>query len=206
MIALSLRRSGVRVAFTDRSDTLDQACSVLGGDQSLVRVRQVHGTRVISVPDEGEGVEADGIYLPAGRPEVAGIATADCLPLVLANHNGDAVALHVGWRGLVGGVIEAGLSRLGGNGLEAVIGPHIRSCCYQFLGPERYIVEQRFGPASFAGDNLSLEYGVQQVLEQNRVGSMIAVEQCTFCDDGYHSYRRDRTSMRQLTLVGAGGR
>ncbi len=208
MIALSLRDSGVRVVFTDRLDETSQAAEIVKSGESVVAVKQVHSATVISIDEgvSGSGpVEADGIYLPAGRSAIASIATADCLPLVVANRNGDAVALHVGWRGLAAGVVDAGLARLGGDGLVAVIGPHIRSCCYQFLGPERYVVARHFGDESFVGDNLSLESALSGVLARQRVHNVISVGQCTFCNDAYYSYRRDGTSKRQMTLVGAGG-
>lgn len=206
MIALSLLDSGVSVVFTDRLDDRSQVTEVVS-EKPVVAVKQVHGAKVIAV-DECAGaptpVEADGIYLPAGSSKVASIATADCLPLVVANRSGDAVALHVGWRGLTAGVVDAGLARLGGDGLVAVIGPHIRSCCYQFLGPERYVVARRFGTESFVGDNLSLESALSSLLARQRVGDVVSVGQCTYCNDAYYSYRRDGTTGRQLTLVGAG--
>jgi copper oxidase (laccase) domain-containing protein len=207
MIALSLRDSGVRVVFTDRLDERSQAADIVKSGEHVVAVKQVHGAKVISI-DEGESgptpVEADGIYLPAGHSSIASIATADCLPLVVANRSGAAVALHVGWRGLTAGVVDAGLARLGGDGLVAVIGPHIRSCCYEFRGPERYVVARRFGVESFMGDNLSLEYALSGLLARQRVGDIVSVGQCTFCNDAYYSYRRDGTAERQVTLVGAG--
>ncbi|MHB1521078.1 MAG: polyphenol oxidase family protein [Ferrimicrobium sp.] len=209
MIALSLRDSGVRVVFTDRFDAQEQVRALFDDEFEPARVHQVHGASVISI-DDGRWcrplLQADGIYIPSDRSGVAGIATADCLPLVVANHNGDVVVLHVGWRGLAAGVVEAGLARLGGNGLIAVIGPHIRSCCYQFLGPERYIIEQRFGVSNFVGENLSMEHAVSGVLDQHGIREVLSVGQCTFCNDSYHSYRRDGTVERQLTLAASGGR
>ncbi len=208
MIALSLRESGVRVAFTDRMDVPSEALALIGGGGPLAQLQQVHSARVVAIDDtlgEPGAVEADGIYVPAGHHALAAIRTADCLPLVVANRKGDAVALHVGWRGLAAGVVEAGLAHLGGDGLVAVIGPHIRSCCYEFRGPERYVVAHRFGESSFVGDNLSLESALSGLLVQQRVREVHSVGHCTFCNDAYHSYRRDGTGERQMTYVGAGG-
>ncbi|MGC9155255.1 MAG: polyphenol oxidase family protein [Ferrimicrobium sp.] len=197
------------MAFTDRTDVAAEAAAMIGGGGPLAQLQQVHSARVVAIDDtlgEPGAVEADGIYVPAGHHGVAAIRTADCLPLVVANRKGDAVALHVGWRGLTAGVVEAGLAHLGGDGLVAVIGPHIRSCCYEFLGPERYVVAHRFGEASFVGDNLSLEAALSGLLMHQRVREVLSVGHCTFCNDAYHSYRRDGTLERQLTLVSAGDR
>ncbi|WP_298210668.1 polyphenol oxidase family protein [Ferrimicrobium sp.] len=195
------------MVFTDRVDVVSEAVALIGGGGSPAQLNQVHSAKVVMIDEslsEAEPIEADGIYIPAGHRGLASIRTADCLPLVVANRNGDAVVLHVGWRGLTAGIVEAGLAHLGGDGLVAVIGPHIRSCCYEFLGPERYVVAQRFGQASFVGDNLSLELALSGLLLRQRVQGVVSVDQCTFCNDVYHSYRRDGTPERQMTLVGAG--
>ena len=68
------------------------------------------------------------------------LLTADCLPVAIAreptNGRRPAVAiLHVGWRGLLGGIVAAGARALGGGRLAAAIGPGIGPCCYE-VGPE----------------------------------------------------------------------
>ncbi len=81
--------------------------------------RQVHGATAVEVPaPPGEA--------PAGGPPVAdalvtraaghaaAVATADCLPLLIAAPSGACAAVHAGWRGLLAGVIEAAIARLRG--------------------------------------------------------------------------------------------
>ena len=71
---------------------------------------QVHGTRVVDlddVPARGPLGPADAAFTQT-RGRVCAILTADCLPLLLTADSGDLVAaVHAGWRGLAGGVIEA---------------------------------------------------------------------------------------------------
>ena len=60
----------------------------------------------------------------SGRASPAGplmLVTADCLPVALARANGTpAVAvLHAGWRGLLAGIVEAGVAALGGGPCRA---------------------------------------------------------------------------------------
>ena len=76
--------------------------------------------------------EADVLVTRApGR--VIGILTADCVPVVVRGDGVVAIA-HAGWRGLVGGAIEAAVAAVG-EVRGAWVGPSIHSCCYE-VGPE----------------------------------------------------------------------
>ena len=98
-------------------------------------LKQVHGIRVV---DAGavthEGVEADASFTSVpGR--VCAVLVADCLPVLMTDRDGSIVAAaHAGWRGLLGGVLEATVSASGldGERTMAWIGPAI--------GPERFEV------------------------------------------------------------------
>ncbi len=69
-----------------------------------VFLRQVHGTEVVILHDETpDGVQADGCVTTA-RGVACTIMVADCLPVLFADTQGQAVAAaHAGWRGLAGG-------------------------------------------------------------------------------------------------------
>ena len=68
----------------------------------------------------------------AGGPMLA--LAADCLPIALARANGGKPALavlHAGWRGLLAGIVAAGVRALASRDLAAAIGPSIGPCCYE---------------------------------------------------------------------------
>jgi polyphenol oxidase len=73
---------------------------------------QVHGTRVVALPDASSHPQADACW--AVRPGVVcAVLTADCLPVLLCADDGSAVAAaHAGWRGLAAGVLEATVAAL----------------------------------------------------------------------------------------------
>src|SRR5262249_21912842 len=94
----------------------DALCAELGL-RRLYASRQVHGSRVCThrelAGNGGEAVatDADG-HATARRGMGMMVLTADCLPVALASKRGVAM-LHAGWRGLAGGVLEAGVGALG---------------------------------------------------------------------------------------------
>jgi YfiH family protein len=97
---------------------------------------QVHGNGAVRLngDEPAEAVlEREGDAVVSRAPGVAcGVRTADCVPILVADRRSGAVgAIHAGWRGVVRGVIEAGVNALrdaagGEPELVAALGPHIR--------------------------------------------------------------------------------
>src|SRR5699024_1980221 len=83
--------------------------------------------------------EADVLLALAdeGRSVSVGVMVADCVPLLLADHDGRAAAaVHVGRAGLLGGVVAAALAAMADVGvapaeLHAHLGPSICGRCYE---------------------------------------------------------------------------
>jgi polyphenol oxidase len=80
-----------------------------------VWLNQVHGARVVRLSDGDAGrspATADAAW--TDQPGLAcTVMVADCLPVLFAAIDGRAVAaVHAGWRGLAGGVLEAALDAL----------------------------------------------------------------------------------------------
>ena len=153
------------------------------GAARLAQGRQVHGTHVV-VDGEG-GEEADGQVTT--RPGVAAIVlTADCLPVALAGPGAVGV-VHAGWRGLAGGVLEAGVARPRRRGpVVAAIGPGIGPCCYEVGDDVRAV----FGTSE---RTLDLKAVARARLEAAGVGEIHDCGLCTACDaERFFSHRRDR--------------
>lgn len=162
----------------------------------LAMIRQVHGTRVRTVsraPGLGDPLEeADGqaTALPRAAPMVL---VADCLPIALAGP-GAAAILHVGWRGLAGGIIAEGVHRLRELGatapLEAVIGPGAGPCCYE-VGEEVHSHFAAYGRAAREGRNLDLKAIARVQLERAGLDRVEDLGICTICNEDFFSHRRD---------------
>jgi polyphenol oxidase len=124
------------------------------------------------------------------------LLTADCLPVAIARANGASPALavlHVGWRGLLGGIAENGVAALGEGPLAAAVGPGIGPCCYE-VGPE--VAEPfiaRFGPEVLSERKLDLWRAVELALNDAGVTDVERTDLCTFCHpELFFSHRRDR--------------
>jgi hypothetical protein len=162
----------------------------------LAMIRQVHGAEVHRPPRvnlPGEALpEADGQATAA-----AGVApmvlTADCLPVAVAG-GGAAAILHAGWRGLVTGIIEAGVRALGelgaGPPLGAAIGPGAGPCCYE-VGEEVHARFTSHGPTARHGQNLDMKSIARAQLERAGVESVSDLGICTICSPDFFSHRRD---------------
>ena len=105
----------------------------------LVGCTQVHGDVVAVVESpwqEGAGPRADAMV--TDRPGIGlGIITADCAPVLFADAEAGVIgAAHAGWRGAVGGVLEAtaaAMVRLGARAgrIACAVGPCIGQDSYE---------------------------------------------------------------------------
>jgi polyphenol oxidase len=126
----------------------------------LLTCRQVHSANVVTVERPWRRDEAPAADAMVTR--VAGLAlgvlTADCAPILLCDPVAGLVgAAHAGWRGALGGVVEAVVDRMTAIGadprhIRAAIGPCIGSTSYE-VGPEfpaPFLAEDPAAEAYFA--------------------------------------------------------
>jgi YfiH family protein len=178
--------------------------------------KQVHGRDVVIVDDNSDvdtvaGLHADGI-LTRSRDRAVGVRTADCAPILIAADDGSVVAaVHAGWRGAVGGVIEATLARLDvpPARLVAAVGPCIGRDAFE-VGPEvveaaRAVVDINGLVVAGVGDRQHLDLAglCRRLLEQAGVARVDVVGGCTVSQPAlYFSHRRDHgTTGRQLAAI-----
>jgi polyphenol oxidase len=172
-------------------------------------LRQVHraGVVVADGPAPAETPEADAaVTSEPGRPVV--VRTADCAPLALASDTAAAV-VHVGWHGLLAGVVEAavtGLRALGSTPIRAALGPCIHPACYEFGADDLARVADRYGPTvegrTRAGrPALDLPAAVRAALGGVGVEHLHDVDVCTAASPDHFSHRRDGRTGRQGVVV-----
>jgi YfiH family protein len=173
---------------------------------------QRHSSGVVKA-SEDRGVMTAGFDHPPGDAlwtEVSGLAmmliTADCLPVAVARMNGDAPALavlHVGWRGLLEGVVGAALAALRGSKVDAAIGPGIGPCCYEVGEEVAGPFQSRFGPDVIVRGNLDLYAATERALVEAGCSRVERVEMCTSCNpDLFFSHRRDGAETGRQGVIG----
>jgi len=94
-------------------------------------LNQVHSADVVDCSAWRPQLAADGLVSQVSG-QVCVAMGADCLTLLLCNCAGSQVAaVHVGWRGLAAGVVEAALDHFNAEPLLAYLGPAIGSANFE---------------------------------------------------------------------------
>ena len=175
-------------------------------------LQQVHGTKTVDACalDPQHIQQADVVYTNTPH-KVAGILTADCLPIVIRSAAGDEVAVvHAGWRGLLRGVVAAALDRFSAprRTLQAWLGPGI--------SVDHYTVDEGFRHTFLASDtqladtfkkndgrwHADLAAIAAHLLHSAGVKNLSHYRGCTYAEaDRFYSHRRDGTTGRMATLA-----
>jgi polyphenol oxidase len=141
--------------------------------------------------------EADGLVARGPGP-VLGILAADCAPVTLAGARGVAI-LHAGWRGVVAGVVEAGIDAVGPV-WAAWVGPSIHECCYK-VGPDVIAAFKSRDLPVAGADRVDPGRAAGEILRRDGVDAVFVSDECTHCNAQHFSHRRDGVTGRQGAFV-----
>ncbi|HEX6490173.1 MAG TPA: polyphenol oxidase family protein [Gaiellaceae bacterium] len=187
-------------------------CAAVGADGELAAMAfQRHGAEIARA--RPRGILAPGTRFEAcdalwsDEPGQAMLVlTADCLPVALARRNGATPALaivHVGWRGLLAGVLEAAVRTLGPGPLAAGIGPAIGPCCYRVGEDVAEPFRARFGAGVLEGGKLDLWRAGESALREAGCELVERLDLCTSCrPELFFSHRRDGGVTGRQGLIG----
>ena len=174
---------------------------------ALNTLYQIHSPDVVVVDrafDPDALPKADGMV--TDRPGLAlGIATADCAPVLFADGRAGVIgACHSGWKGAIGGVVQATVAAMEGLGanrsnITAVLGPCIHQPSYE-VGPEfqaQFVaqdpaLDRFFVPSAQAGHyQFDLPGFVLDQMRASGVGRRAHIAEDTYADpDRFYSFRR----------------
>jgi len=177
-------------------------------------LQQVHGSAIVDAGVANRLAEADASFATTSHTTCA-VMTADCLPVLFCDKQGQAVAAaHAGWRGLVGGVLEATLQRLclelscPASQILAWLGPAIGSQAFE-VGDEvrEAFTAQHDVSSAFISNRdghwlMDIYAVARQRLTVAGVDDISGGQYCTYTDQQrFFSYRREATCGRMASLI-----
>lgn len=189
------------------------------GMEGIAALHQTHSdiVRAVSADNAAEFmglplIEGDGLITDAPG-FLLGVMTADCVPVFLIGPAASFVgAVHAGRagadKGIAGKAVRMAAEVYGINpgSVTAVIGPHIRKCCYEIGSdmaggyPERYITRYN------GRTHLDLEAMIMEDLTASGLAlkNIRSVPLCTRCatSPAFFSYRAGDRKCRMMSVIG----
>ena len=180
-----------------------QGETLLIGAEHIMIPRQTHSTNVRWVNTFGEVPDTDAV-ITAEKGLCIAVKTADCIPVLVYDVRKQLIAaIHAGWRGTVGRIVEKTLQQMDSKAedLRAIIGPGISEESFE-VGDEVY---EQFLQAGFPMQRLAKRYPSKDgerwhinlkdanrwLLEQNGVEDIFVSDIDTMQSPLYYSARRE---------------
>ena len=182
--------------------------------QQLFFMNQVHGTTIVEIDKSvapGSIFECDGLITKLPGVGLA-VLVADCAPLLLMGSR-TVAAIHVGWRGLFGGIVEKAVALMDGESFTALIGPTICGNCYEIgddLAERAQLRGFRVGRSTRATNEnevrstLDIPRSILSIIDglaPNQVKEATWNGVCTFESQDHFSFRREQVTGRQAGVV-----
>ncbi|MFG0770556.1 peptidoglycan editing factor PgeF [Vibrio plantisponsor] len=177
---------------------------------SPVWLNQTHSTVVLNVSAPTNDVlDADGV-ITSSPNVVCSAMTADCLPVLITNTLGTQVAaVHAGWRGLAGGIVENALKQFS-NDVMLWLGPAIGPQAFE-VGEDvlqAFLDYDSKAQAAFVPGKQDGKWWANMATLTRLRMAKLGIDQvfdsglCTYQDpQRFYSYRRDGVTGRQATLI-----
>ena len=203
------RHVGDRDAAVDENRRRLRSALALPGEP--LWLRQVHGCQIVNAGRAEAGVTADGSVTDRAGV-VCAVQTADCLPLFLCDRAGDRVGVfHVGWRGLVAGIIRQAVAALARppEQLLAWLGPAIGPTVFEIGSDVKRSLGRCGGSHCFSSAGRADKW-FANLYELTREELLVCgVADCSYdpclcsyrLQDRFFSYRRDGVCGRMASLI-----
>ena len=188
---------------TDARETGLQGESILVDAAHIMIPRQTHSTNVCYVDFAGEVPDTDAVITDKAGLCIA-VKTADCIPVLLYDSSRHLIAaIHAGWRGTVGRIVEKTLRQMQGRAedISAIIGPGISMESFE-VGDEVYEqflqagfpmgrLADRFPSTDGERWHINLKDANRWLLEQNGITRILVSDIDTLTSPHFYSARRD---------------
>lgn len=187
-------------------------CEQLALNREPCWLQQTHSNRVVDASFvKADNEQADASYTTS-FDTICAVLTADCLPILLSDEQGYCVGVvHVGWRGLLAGVIQQTVAAMAASAkpkfawLGPAIGPQkfeVGGDVHQPFAEQNANLEDAFTPKSAGKWNLDIYRAAKIVLAAADIINVYGGNYCTFTDrERFFSYRRSSRTGRMATLI-----
>ena len=180
-----------KATFYNKSDNKDIASFT-----EVASMNQTHSNVVLEI--ERSGVYDADALITTKKNLLLVVSTADCMPVVISDNKRIGI-IHAGWKGVENKIFYNAIKDFDKNKLKVSIGPHAKACCYEIQDD----LSQKFQDYTIEKDEkkfLNLSGDIILFCKKNNIELEIANE-CTIGNKMFHSYRRDKTSLRQESTV-----
>ena len=175
-------------------------------------LRQTHSKIVMRAEDvDIDNTEADASFTTQ-KNQICAVLTADCLPVLLADAEGQCVAaVHAGWQGLLKGVIQETIKAMSAEvkpeyaWLGPAIGPkafEVGEDVYEPYIQENPEYENAFKVKKQGKWYLDIYTAAKVVLTAADITKIYGGSHCTYTErEQFFSFRRNATTGRMATII-----
>ncbi|HBR80391.1 MAG: hypothetical protein UX09_C0041G0001 [Candidatus Uhrbacteria bacterium GW2011_GWE2_45_35] len=164
-----------------------------------------HGTNVTTVvaEDAGKIFEKNDGLITAEKNLCLTVTVSDCLPIFFYDESSGIIGIaHAGWRGVVKGIAREMILKMKQEfssepeKIKAIIGPHIKKCHFEIR--ENILSEFVEYPQFVYRESGKIFVDLEQIIRAQLLEVGVLEENielssvCTFCDQSYFSWRRDK--------------
>lgn len=181
---------------------------------SPIWLNQIHSNEVINADQQlhTQGIlpQADALF-SARKKVVCVVLTADCLPIFFCNQSGTEVAVaHAGWRGLHAGILHKTVESMKSESgdILAYLGPAIGPKSFEVgedvfhAFAEKNIANQAAFVKNRKGHYLCDIYQLARIeLQSIGVSHVDGGGLCTYTEERFYSYRRQKITGRMASLI-----
>ena len=163
---------------------------------SFADMKQTHSDIVLEIDKKGT-YEADALITETKNLKLV-VKTADCMPVVISDGKKVGV-IHIRWKGVENKIFFKAIKKFNLSNLKVSIGPHAQKCCYEIKDdlfkkfPESTIQRQ-------SKKYLDLSKEIVNFCIDNNL-EFENSSQCTIDNNSFNSYRRDKTNLRQRSMI-----
>ncbi|EAL8251618.1 TPA: laccase domain-containing protein [Campylobacter coli] len=174
--------------------------------EKCVFMDQIHSSKVEIYDESLENLSCDGL-ISIEKNTALCVLSADCLPLILWHESGIIAALHSGRKGSFGNILKECVdkictknSNLDIQKFHLFILPSICAKNYEIDGEILEFAKVEF--KDFLNERkLDLKALVKFQAQNLGIKNIIDSNICSFDDEAFYSYRRDKTSKRFVSVV-----